>query len=175
MFDSTESQGLGTDTFFCGPKQSPILSDEWLPRERRDKAHSVPFIPWVSSSWFLTPWFNHQTVFHLVHSSSWAENLCRHEILTVCLCLPPGKATLYPSWGFSAQWRLKVPRQKSRHVELHRRWRERTHLLPLVPSWLKVTLFDWLCAHVQVNMGLCVLVCMLAAVGNPQRCRAGVL
>lgn len=104
------------DTFFYGPKWSHILSDEWLPRERRDKAHSVPFIPRASSSWFLTPWFNHQTMFHLVHGSLWAENLCRHEILTVCLCLPPGNATLYPSWGVSAQWRLNVSRQKSRLV-----------------------------------------------------------
>lgn len=95
----TGTGGRFTLSFFCGPKRSPILSDEWLPRERRDKVLSVPFIPRVLYSWFLTTWFNHHTVFHVLPSSSWAKSLCRHEILTVslyvCLCLPPGKATVY--------------------------------------------------------------------------------
>lgn len=134
---SAESQSFVTDAwlhritgtgysfklcFFCGPKQSPILSDEWLPRERRDKMHSVPLILGVSSSWFLTTWFNHQTGFHVVPSSWWAENLCRHEILTVflsvLLCLPPGAATVYLGFLVVFSW-LEIKRAKT-EITLHR-------------------------------------------------------
>lgn len=60
---------------FCDPKQYLIPSDERLPAERRDELLPVTFIPKVSPSWFLTTRFNHQTVFHVVPSSSRAGSL----------------------------------------------------------------------------------------------------
>lgn len=52
---------------------------------------------------------------------------------------------------------MKIKGAKTQITELHRRWRERTHL-SFVLSWLKVTLFDafeTLCDHTQVNMHFC--------------------
>lgn len=66
---------------------------------------------------------------------------------SVCVSLLERLQYTWASWWFSAGWRLKGPRHKSHHTELHRRWTERTHLLPFVPSWLKVTVFDALGAQ----------------------------
>lgn len=63
-------------TFFCGPKWSPILSDEWLPRERRDKVLSVPFIPGVSSSWFSVLGLTIKQCF------MWSQALCELKVST---------------------------------------------------------------------------------------------
>lgn len=81
------------NNYFCDPKQYLIPSDERLPTEGRDELLPVAFIPRVSPSWFLTTRFNHQTVFHVVPSSSWAESL--QPLNINCLCLPPGAATVY--------------------------------------------------------------------------------
>lgn len=153
MHDCTDSQGLGADLHFFNFTiflWSKTISNSlrWMTSKWKKKRQSAfsPFYPRrVSSSWFLTTWFNHQTVFHVVPSSSWAENLYRHEILTSCLSVSPSWKRLqytWASWRFSAGWRLKGPRHKSRHAELHRGLTEGTHVLPFVPSWLKVTLFD---------------------------------
>lgn len=100
--------GTGFGFSLCAPKQSPILSDEWLPRERRDKVFSVPFVPGVSSRWFFTTWFSHQTVFHVIPSSLWADSLYSHKVLTVS----PGKATIYLGLSVVFSW-MKIKGAKT--------------------------------------------------------------
>ena len=95
------------------------------------------------SSWFCTTWLNHQTVFHVVPSSRWAESLHRHEIFTVCLSASPscrGYSIPGPLAGFQLDGDERD--EDTTHKELHSRWRERTHLHPPVPFWPKVTVFD---------------------------------
>lgn len=115
------------------------------------KCFQSPFIPGVLSSWFLTTWFNHHTVFHVLPSSPWAKSLCRHEILTVslcvCLCPPPHPLKklqyTWTLWWFSTGWRLKglgtvITSYRSTH-DMNRK--EHASPLFLWSLWLKWTLW----------------------------------
>lgn len=120
---------------FCDPKQYLIPSDERLPAERRDELLPVTFIPKVSPSWFLTTRFNHQTVFHVVPSSSRAESL--QPLNINCLCLPPGAATVYLHLVVLFSW-MEIKEVKT---EIIYRAAQKTDIknTPPAPSWLRET------------------------------------
>lgn len=148
VLDCTESQGLGTDLHFPFSVVQNYLQFSQMndfQEKKRDKVLSVPLIPGVSSSWFLSTWFNHQTVFHVVPSSLWAESLYRHEILTVCLSVSPSwKSYSIPGCLVVVFSWMEIKGAKTQITSY--RGTEKTNRNnsppPFVPSWLKVTLFD---------------------------------
>lgn len=150
MYDCTVS-GTGFRFSLFSPKQSPILSETELPRERSDKVFSVPFIPGV---WF--GWFSHQTLFHVIPSSPWAENLHRHKVLTVS----HGKATIYLGLWVVFKWmKIKGAKTQITSSRATQKLKRKKHtFLWYYPGWRSsMHLGYYMIKHKYVC--LCVLMC----------------